>query len=857
MDLTFGEGLDQGVWLAGTPALDAVTVGPLGLVQILESQLGIVRDVGDPSARVARLVQRLGDARAFYSQSAAHDAWGTARTLLALHDVLWAYGWRGEGLSCRRLEDLAAVTSGVPGGLAQRLETIVGWVGDRRVNIERVTLLDGEVDSAPGWRALWQKLRAVGVEVGPEQPSRFDGSAAGANNLCRSRAADFTPSKRDGSLQLLRPPSTRAAARAVASAWSSEGWEQPLIIGGDAVLDEALAERGLPSLGKGQTSNALLEVLPLVLGLSFGAVDIEKVDQLLRTEPSPVPKVARVPLLRALQACPSVDGAEWRAAMAELCLDPSTRKALDTVFVSVANDDRAARMDLLEGRLDLVERWAEQLASTVGDAAAVVTQVARFRRQVQHAGLRKLSSDVVMALANEARVNAELPARPPTAGLHALVLPDGMLAPARRVVWWGFTAASATSARLPLLRPDERAALLGIGVQLPSAATLARTAASRMRRPWQLATEQLLLVCPWRDDAGESQSPHPLWDEITSNLADRKHAALLEVSSVMRTRPRRLRQLPPRLVVVAERNVLVPHLRKTPIERTESPTSVTSLLGCSFRYAASYGGQLRSRVASAWSIDARVLGLASHTLLSLAVADGILNRPNPTMAASTFFDSKVARVCGLLLRPDAQPERLHVRAAFVGAIELLAAVCRDNGLRLESSEVSLQGRIDDIEVQGTPDLVLVDDRGGLVIVDFKWGGESFRRDELRDGVSQQLATYAALEKLQGKTVRAAGYLILGSQQLMLVGDALRGAQRINGPALGDIWAANQNAIVEARTALGTGAVVVAGVSTEQQSSPTRTSLQSILGKPRLVVAPPCDFCDLSVICGRRAQQAPQ
>jgi hypothetical protein len=446
---------------------------------------------------------------------------------------------------------------------------------------------------------------------------------------------------------------------------------------------------------------------------------------------------------------------------------------------------------------------------------------------------------------------------PPTAGLHALVLPDGMLAPARRVVWWGFTAASATSARLPLLRPDERAALLGIGVQLPSAATLARTAASRMRRPWQLATEQLLLVCPWRDDAGESQSPHPLWDEITSNLADRKHAALLEVSSVMRTRPRRLRQLPPRLVVVAERNVLVAHLRKTPIERTESPTSVTSLLGCSFRYAASYGGQLRSRVASAWSIDARVLGLASHTLLSLAVADGILSRPNPTMAASTFFDSKVARVCGLLLRPDAQPERLHVRAAFVGTIELLAAVCRDNGLRVESSEVPLQGRIDDIEVQGTPDLVLVDDRGGLVIVDFKWGGESFRRDELRDGVSHQLATYAALEKLQGKTVRAAGYLILGSQQLMLVGDALRGAQRINGPALGDIWAANQNAIVEARTALGTGAVVVAGVSTEQQSSPARTSLQSILGKPRLVVAAPCDFCELSVICGRRAQQAPQ
>jgi hypothetical protein len=249
------------------------------------------------------------------------------------------------------------------------------------------------------------------------------------------------------------------------------------------------------------------------------------------------------------------------------------------------------------------------------------------------------------------------------------------------------------------------------------------------------------------------------------------------------------------------------------------------------------------------------MGLAAHTLLSRGVAAGLLEAPgglNHAQAAAVFFDQHIARVSGLLARPDAQPDRLHVRAAFVGTIELLAAVCRDNGLRVATSEVGLQGLVDGVNVQGTPDLVLVDDADRVVVIDFKWGGESFRRDELRDGIAHQLATYAALEKLQGKRLRSAGYVILGSQQLLVVGEALQGAQRIQGPALDDTWGATQKAVVAARVPLAAGTVVVAGIKSEQEVAPSRTSVQG----GRLVVVAPCEFCDLSVVCGRRAQVVP-
>ncbi len=854
MELVFGEGLDAGVWTAGAPTLDSITVGSQGLVRLLEGQLGISHvDVG-PSVRVAALVHRLGDAGAFYARSAVHDAWGTARTLLALHDALWAHGWRGEGLGCRRLEDLAAVTSGLPSGLPQRLETVTGWLGDRRVAVSKVALVDAESDGAPVLRALWAKLRAAGVIVEPDKDSRFASASPALSTLGRSHAAGFTAVAGDLSLQLVRATSPRAAARDLAATWSAEEWEQPLVVGGDGVLDEALADFGLPSLGKARASNVLLEILPLVLGLCFGPLDPEKVDQLLRLEPSPVSHEARRALSRALQTTPSTEGTEWREAMTELCLDGPTRAILDTVFVPVANDNALVRVDLLEGRLKLVEQWAAHHAPGHVEATAVLRQVATLRAQLQQAGARRLSPGAVMALANLASDSAEVSARPRTAGVHTLERPDGMLAPAKRVVWWSFTSSSSTT-RLPLLRPEERAALAAIGVELPQAATQARAAASRARRPWKLAQEQLLLVCPWRDDAGEALSPHPLWDEVTSNLADRSQVKVLETSVVRRAGSRRMRLLPPRKAVTAERTLTVPHLREHPLERSESPTSVASLLGCSFRYVAAYGGHLRSRAARAWSVDARAMGLAAHTLLSRGVAAGLLEAPgglNHAQAAAVFFDQHIARVSGLLARPDAQPDRLHVRAAFVGTIELLAAVCRDNGLRVATSEVGLQGLVDGVNVQGTPDLVLVDDADRVVVIDFKWGGESFRRDELRDGIAHQLATYAALEKLQGKRLRSAGYVILGSQQLLVVGEALQGAQRIQGPALDDTWGATQKAVVTARVPLAAGTVVVAGIKSEQEMAPTRTSVQG----GRLVVVPPCEFCDLSVVCGRRAQVVP-
>ena len=225
MELTFGEGLDAGVWTAGAPALDAVSVGSHGLVKILEGQLGIPHLDAEPSVRVATLVHRLGDTSAFFARSAAHDAWGTARTLLALHDALWAHGWRGEGLGCRRLEDLATVTSGLAPGLPQRLEAVIGWLVDRRVAVSKVMLLDAEADGAPVLRALWAKLRAAGVVVVPDQGSRIKSASLASSTLGRSHAPGFAAAAGDLTTRGGERPCGDLAGRGVGAA-PHRGWRR-------------------------------------------------------------------------------------------------------------------------------------------------------------------------------------------------------------------------------------------------------------------------------------------------------------------------------------------------------------------------------------------------------------------------------------------------------------------------------------------------------------------------------------------------------------------------------------------------------------------------------------------------------
>ena len=116
MQLIFSWFADAGAWpehlCAGNAALDQEVVGPLRLLDHVETMLGLGRPDVAVVKRVAayrRKIEAAGPNR-FWSTSFAIDPWSTARELLQWRDELVEAGWTsGVGGERSRLADLGAV----------------------------------------------------------------------------------------------------------------------------------------------------------------------------------------------------------------------------------------------------------------------------------------------------------------------------------------------------------------------------------------------------------------------------------------------------------------------------------------------------------------------------------------------------------------------------------------------------------------------------------------------------------------------------------------------------------------------------------------------------------------------------
>ncbi|USU10715.1 PD-(D/E)XK nuclease family protein [Sphingomonadaceae bacterium OTU29THOMA1] len=870
----------------GEGAIDAAIVGPCGLVEALEVELGLTRPRVPQAVRTAGYMACMRAAvlaapSSFFAPSFSLDPWGTATRLLEWRDELIAGGWNGASIGSTRIDDLARIERldlGFLPGIADRAHLVCRALPSRRaLELRSLELAEPRELLPPLWQAVVLALESSGVRI---EPSDAVATAAGDLGRVQTFLSDGGVSalEGDGSIVLVEADTELAAAEAVAEWFShrpADEIEETVVIGPDgdtALLDQALRHRGLPALGLSAASPArgALQILPLAFAVTWAPFDAKMLLDLLLLPRSPVPQFAARRLARALSREPGTGGAAWASAWSEIEGIHAAREE------GLATGDRspAGQLDLwrewIKGGLyergegmpadaaraiaARVEHWAAETGAATGDDLlfSLAGSAAALRQAIDVAGEDHLPARLIDRMVDQVLAQGVGdPHHLATAGgTRALRDPGALVAPAGNVVWWNFRGPGSRVPASPW-SSDETAALLAAGCRLEPptgrAARIGRSHANAVR----LAGERLILVCP-AFLAGEETVSHPLSHRLRPIVAPageavRWSAERLLAGSSHRLAGRDIVRTPlPRAAPPAQRGRWsLPSAVASRLEgRTESASSFERLVDCHVRWLVQdVLGVGRGRGRELPGTD-QLVGNLAHEVACRVLPPGPVADPVEVQArAEALFDGLVAAIAAPLAQPGLAGELAAARTRVPVALSQLARRLRLLGVEVVGTEVEKAATFPDgLVVSGRLDLVVRHPVHGQGVIDLKWTKSARRRrNELAEGRAVQLATYGAIANEQ-REAHAPGAFYLLSQRRLIgpPGSFLADEVVAGGVELQTTWANLAASWRVWRDQARAGVAVATGVAGAADDVAA--------GLPMGPGTDPCRYCELTGLC---------
>jgi ATP-dependent helicase/nuclease subunit B len=876
MRITFDLEFDHGSWpgplggeLRKEAAIGEAWVGPAGLRDFLENALGLRGLYPSSAERIASLAKSVRAVEGFWSESAQKDAIGVGRVLLRWIDWLSIHGWKGQPPSLKskavRLQDLARLRPFVLAGGPDRLAAIAAALDKRRSDIESIETHEPIERMLPLWRSVFSKLQAQGVAIRTVDLPPV--SSPPKSDLARSLKPKFTPSG-DGSLALFRPYNPLDAAESIA-AWLSalDSPSNVVIISPGAALDEALSRFGLPTTGARDSGgdDPFLQILPLVLAMGWNPPDPQRALELLLIPDGPVPGVVARRLRDALQEWPAICSPDWDEnltaglnAIAESGYRDKIRERLSAIFRPDAKIRTPYPRAALKLRAAAVRKWAATRRNTKPEPAeelaarldAVIGQCNLFEKLLDLAGVDALSEPQLLKIGSAAADQMGSSRRHPhQAGIATVGQPGAVAGAARHIIWWDFTMDSAPEPfALPFSR-DELAALASLGVSLTPATEQAADQSRRWRRPFLRASESLILVCPVFGEDGEPRNHHPLWDEVTAGLSKGSDLSLVEKKILTPRRRVTTRKDPLKPVPTAHRSWTV-SLSSEAVSRLQShshsPTGLQTLIGCPFKWTLRYLGRLRDPESAALAESSTLTGKLSHEILALVLGEKPANGRAARARALALFAELGPKLAAPLFLPGAPFQVDIAQKATADAAADIVEHLRRSGLQVTAVETSIEVKTARMDLGGRVDLIVGDPP---VIIDLKWAGESYRRDQFRKGTALQLAAYARILQKGDSSPAVAFYIIMNQRLIVPKGTPFKGLPVVDGPPLQDTWRAAEATALARLDNIKKGRIEALAVPLAPPSDQSGVIKEDALDGERIDLTPPCNFCSFGYLCG--------
>ena len=849
MLIRFGLHLDGLQPQAPLTAIGEVTLGPLGLLGVLETQLGlpgVIATAADVLMAYRACLAEADHPGRFYHTSFALDPINVSRTLLDWRATLYEHGWNGRFASDApsRLRDLAdveaAAMSRVPLGRGQRVQRAAAALRELDTQIDRIELLDDVAELPIVWRALLDKLGfaiAPGVTPTPHARTGTDLYAVQEALAEHAKSSGGQPAAklqlaRDGTFGVLRGASRDITAQAVAECVIAARAPKPqdnatLVIAerDGVILDNAFERAGLPRAGFQHYSRfrALTQVLKLGLSLIWRPIGPQLLLQFLIHPVGPLPRHVRDDLADAVAEQPGIGGRKWRDALRTIETRMREKfgadeKAIAAVKSSIEDWVGGERFDPAAGAPIAALARRTQLCSTylairmngldddtdIGLYANALAQSEALLRALQ--SLNDQGQTIINRIELDRLIDEVASSAPDPNTFAQAHHVRGTSDPAtvtqtwQRIYWWDL-APSPRDIGYPWSR-KELAWLRANGVALFEVEDVLRIRTHQWLRPILNACEHLTLVVH-----DSERGYHPLWTQI-DNLFDnfveaRVDDALLNGGSRdgkssngesladigMPSRPLSLQALPaPRRWWQLPKDVTIPR------RALESYSSLSKLFDWPHGYVLRYCANLRAGRAQDLSDGNRLYGNLAHRLFERFFDDhplwAMLDAQRVRAWLGAELPALIEAEAAVLLEPGRGVDRQRIGTTLARALTELLDHLRSAQIEAVQTEFAADAPFGSIRLGGHIDLLLTDLRGREIVLDVKWGSESYREKDLDANRHLQLAMYAYLRRTKQRWPQQAFFIIASGRVLAQDAGVFPNAvahPAKNGESVEDLW----------------------------------------------------------------------
>ena len=785
--LRFGLHLDGQKGRVPVNQMGALDVGPLGLLCILESQLGLVTPTTSAAQRCIQYrncLSRINGPDRFFHKSYEADDFGTAATLLAWRDEWRIHGWSGdiaqEGSS--RLHDMVSIEKIAQGllspGTADRLIAITETMTRRRLLIETIALVD-PLESFP---LLWQRVLNQLPIQHPVSPTvcgrgllrKVQRAIIGAGAKKSEEVIDWQD---DGSLHVVRGETSFTSGRWIAETLHQVGPSALYVATSEAATTDAfLAAAGYPRQGLSEYSafRPALQLLPLFLELLWQPLNFNALIQFLTHPICPLPAKVRRRLAGVQSEYPGIGGPRWREAIA--IIESEAGERASKVRQSIEYWIEFSRFDPIAGApittvLEYTQRLADFFKNSPIEAspalhmayAAGHNQTLSFAENLSRLldqGVESLRPRQLDQLASQATSRGNNnPLRVMEVGALPCITHPGAVIEDHAVVLWGLLDAPVLPPPWPWSKA-EIAALKVAGCALPEPEFLLQSAAQDWLRPILAAKDQLILVLP-----PEDRESHPVWQMLNvlvpklpihpiESMLREGSALMVPITYTPLPGIKRWWQLPEGTIVPAVSEYSFSQLER----QVFNP----------FHWLLGNVAKFRSGSLLSLANDFRLKGLLAHSLVERLYRDanGLL-MPDGQFDVwfGPAYDQLIIEEGAVYLMPGRRQEKESLRQVLYRALRELRAIVQAANVSMVEPESKLFGYFAGGALVGYSDLVLTKADHSQAIIDMKLAGRSHRA-KLEENRHLQLAIYSELLRQSTGQWPALAYFLISEGKLL-------------------------------------------------------------------------------------------